>query len=164
MWAKARGFRGLAFWGTDATNGDQEALRDMWGAVPRRWPLESSDCPADALLASACAGARQSSRGDCLVCLARRFPEVCQPIDMDSFCSRRPRIKTDEETPSSCPCPEGCRPLLPQPSHIDEVVAFPTIRNGSQWRHYDWKKVTAVAPFDGQMPQEASEQEISHGR
>ena len=33
-WALESGFRGVGFWMADATDGNQEAIRDMWGAVP----------------------------------------------------------------------------------------------------------------------------------
>ena len=62
--------------------------------------------------------------------------------------------------PPPCPCAEGCRPLSPQPRHVDEVVAFPTANNSSQWRSWDWEKITAVAPFGGHLPQSPDEQQM----
>ena len=58
-----------------------------------------------------------------------------------------------------CPCddPLLCRPLAPQPSaDRDEVVAFSSwVFNGEQPRQnytapqlFDWKKITAWAPFE----------------
>ena len=70
-----------------------------------------------------------------------------------------------------CPCDAEwlCRPLSPQPPEgQQEVIAFPggagtgpepdgTVHldrsagmygsNGSEWHNYDWKKITAIAPF-----------------
>ena len=63
---------------------------------------------------------------------------------------------------TACPCElhQGCRPLSPQPAHSDEVVAFPIhIGNGSQWRNYDWHKITALAPF-GSPGVQAVDQEM----
>lgn len=33
-WALDAGFRGVGFWMSDATDGNQEAIREMWAAVP----------------------------------------------------------------------------------------------------------------------------------
>ena len=57
-----------------------------------------------------------------------------------------------------CPCgdPSLCRPLHPQPARPWEFVAFHTpaqpthsfqgAGNGSDWRLWDWSKITTVAP------------------
>jgi GH18 family chitinase len=33
-WALDNGFRGVGFWMADTTDGNQEAIREMWAAVP----------------------------------------------------------------------------------------------------------------------------------
>ena len=45
-WAAAHGFRGVGFWQSDTTGGNEEAIAEMWAAVPRwntTWPLRESD-------------------------------------------------------------------------------------------------------------------------
>ena len=58
---------------------------------------------------------------------------------------------------SPCPCQDRslCRPLSPQPSqNRSEVVVFPRSLTGqygatrSDWRQYDWSKVTTVVLYD----------------
>ena len=47
-WAAAHGFRGVGFWQSDSTGANEEAIAEMWAAVPGKnttWPLRKSDDP-----------------------------------------------------------------------------------------------------------------------
>jgi hypothetical protein len=68
-----------------------------------------------------------------------------------------PLVPWPAGSPMPCPCADQalCRPLSPQPSkNRTEVIVYPRPPSGqygqdrSDWRQYDWSKVTAVGLYD----------------